>query len=323
MSYFLAVDAGGTKTEFVLGEEERELARTRTGTIKRMRTDEATAARNLDEALQAISHQSGVSMDRIHQTCIGTAGETVPLVAEWLAAAFAARVGGRLEIVGDVEVALDAAFHGGRGVLVLAGTGSNVAGRDQRGRIVTAGGWGPALADQGSGHFIGLEALRSGFLARDQQRPTRLLDAAMAHWRLPSLEILVEYANAIPAPDYSKLAPMVVELAANGDTVAAEVLTKAGSDLAYLAGLVIERIRRSEEADGKQFTVPEVAFAGSILQQVRPVCVALQVALLGVYPEVVFQQSIVDPVLGALWRARNTIDSRLATVPPSTPVAIP
>jgi N-acetylglucosamine kinase-like BadF-type ATPase len=170
---------------------------------------------------------------------------------------------------------------------------------------VTAGGWGPALADQGSGHFIGLEALRRGFLARDQQRPTQLLNAAMSFWQLPSFEALIEHANAIPAPDYSKLAPMVVELAANGDAVAAEVLAKGGDDLAYLAGLVIERLRHSEDADGLKFEVPEIAFAGSILQQVQAVRVALQVALLGVYPQVVFQPMPVDPVLGALWRARN------------------
>ena len=39
MSFFLALDAGGTKTDYVLADETRELARVRTGTIKRMRVD--------------------------------------------------------------------------------------------------------------------------------------------------------------------------------------------------------------------------------------------------------------------------------------------
>ena len=39
MSFFLAVDAGGTKTDYVLADATRVLARVRTGTIKRMRTD--------------------------------------------------------------------------------------------------------------------------------------------------------------------------------------------------------------------------------------------------------------------------------------------
>ena len=46
MNFFLALDAGGTKTDYVLADETRELARVRTGTIKRMRVDAATASQN-------------------------------------------------------------------------------------------------------------------------------------------------------------------------------------------------------------------------------------------------------------------------------------
>jgi len=44
VSFFLALDAGGTKTDSVIADETREPARVRTGTIKRMRTDAETAA---------------------------------------------------------------------------------------------------------------------------------------------------------------------------------------------------------------------------------------------------------------------------------------
>jgi glucosamine kinase len=307
VSYYLAIDAGGTKTEFVLADEYQELARVRGGTIKRMRADEATVTANLDAALGELSRQSGVRMNEVLHTCIGTAGETVPLVVDWLVKAFAARVGGGIEIIGDVEVALEAAFHGGRGVLVLAGTGSNVAGRSRDGSIFTAGGWGPALADQGSGHFIGLEALRRGFLARDEQRATRVLDVAMQYWQLSSIEALVEYANARPAPDYSRLTPLIVDCAAEGDEIAAEVLEQGGRDLAYLAQLVIKRVQRREESEGRVFEVPEIAIAGSVLERIQSVRVALQVALLGLYPEITFQHDAVDPVMGALWRARRAV----------------
>ena len=37
MIFFLALDAGGTKTDYVLADEMCELALVRTGTIKRMR----------------------------------------------------------------------------------------------------------------------------------------------------------------------------------------------------------------------------------------------------------------------------------------------
>jgi N-acetylglucosamine kinase-like BadF-type ATPase len=145
MSYFLALDAGGTKTDYLLADEQRVLARVRSGSIKRMRVDAQTAAHHLDTALEELRATAGVPMNAITRTCIGTAGESVPLVADWLCEAFAQRVAGELILVGDVEIALDAAFPGMPGVLVLAGTGSNVAGRGNDGKISTTGGWRPGL----------------------------------------------------------------------------------------------------------------------------------------------------------------------------------
>jgi glucosamine kinase len=305
MEVFLGVDAGGTKTEFVLGDAARELARVTAGTIKRMKVDAETAERHLLEALSQIEVASGVSPRSVTRCCIGTAGESVPLVVNWLRDAFALHVSGELVIVGDVEIALDSVFWGGRGVLVLAGTGSNVAGRASTGKIVTAGGWGPALADQGSGHFIGLEALRRGFLARDQRRATRVLEMARNFWNLTSVGDLVEFANAIPPPEFSKLAPLVVAAAEEGDAVAREVLEQGGRDLAMLAGLVIEHIRALEGAEGALFATPTVAIASSILERAAPVREALVTSLQSHYPDVTVRDAPADAPAGALWIARK------------------
>ncbi len=306
MQYFLGVDAGGTKTEFVLGDDSRELARVRTGTIKRMKADAATAEANVQTALRELQAATAIPIASITRCCIGTAGDTVPLVVNWLREAFARHVGGELVIVGDVKIALDSVFFGGRGVLVLAGTGSNVAGRSATGRIVTAGGWGPALADQGSGHFLGLEALRRGFLAIDQQRPTSLLNDAQAFWKLRSLAELIEFANTNPAPEFSRLAPLVIAAAEQGDVVAQEVAAQGGVDLAALAGLVIERIRSLEANAASAFDVPAVALAGSILERAAPVRNALIAELCKRYPGIEVRDAPADPPAGALWAARQT-----------------
>lgn len=304
MQSFLGVDAGGTKTTFVLGDETRELARVRTGTIKRMKADAATAEANLRDGLAQLHHATGIAPQSIARCCIGTAGETVPLVVDWLREAFTRHVGGSLKIVGDVEIALDSVFFGGRGVLVLAGTGSNVAGRAAAGPIVTAGGWGPALADQGSGHFIGLEGLRRAFLAIDQLRPTVVLDRVRSFWNLPSLAALIEFANSNPAPEFSRLAPLIVAAAEEGDAVAQGVLAQGGADLALLAALVIENIRRLESAPAP-FPVPDVAVAGSILEHVVPLRNSLASALRSRYPEILLREAPADPPAGALWAARH------------------
>jgi glucosamine kinase len=312
MAYFLGVDAGGTKTEFLLGDENVELGRVRTGSIKRMRRDAETAERNLKAALTELTNQTGISMLSVTRCCVGAAGVAVALNTDWIREAFRPLVGGELILVGDTEVALDSAFKGGRGVLVLAGTGSQVAARGGDGKVITSGGWGPALADEGSGHFLGLEGLRRAFRAIDEERPTALLDAVRERWQLETLEDLIGFANLNPPPDFSQLAPLVAKCAEHGDVVAREVLQHGGSELATLAILAIERIRRAEVALGQEFTVPPIALAGSVLEKVAGVRLAMEESLRAKYPEAEIFARAIDPVQGALWLAREGNSSTAA-----------
>ena len=302
MSYFLAIDVGGTKADYALVDESRTLARVRAGTIKRMRVDERTAAENLEKAIHELAAQSGVDLQTITRTCVGTAGETVPLVTDWLRSEIPRRVGGELLVLGDVEIALDAAFPGQPGILVLAGTGSNVAGRTPGGEILTAGGWGPVLADQGSGHRIGQQALRALCLARDGGASSDLLPAVLDFWKLDSFYDLVAFANASPPPDFSKLVKIVVACADRGDRVALEVLEQQGRELAQPVRLLIGRMQ--ESPDGSRFT-PRLAFAGSIMEKVHRVRRALMDEVLQHYPDATAADGVVDPLEGAIWHART------------------
>jgi glucosamine kinase len=307
MAFFLALDAGGTKTDVVVSDETRELARVRTGTIKRLRTDAATATANLEAALNELAARTGISMQSITRTCVGTAGETVPLVKDWLRESITARVSGELILLGDVEIALDAAFFGRPGVLAMAGTGSNVAGRMCDGTLTTAGGWGPALSDQGSGHRIGTEALRAMFLAKDEGKKTLLLDAVLEFWQLGSLDLLIEYANRQPAPDFSRLTELVLRCAEAGDAVAAAVLQREGEELGYLVRLVVRRLEKMSTSLGssKLQSLPALAFTGSIMERVPPVRESLIAAVRAEFPEIETRDGVIDPIVGAVWRARG------------------
>jgi glucosamine kinase len=307
MSYFLAIDAGGTKTSYVLADETRELARVRNGSIKVLRVGADQASESLNAALAELARLAGIDPRTIARTCVGTSGVSVARVADWISHAIAASIGCELLLCGDEEIALDAAFQRGGGVLVLAGTGSNVAGRTapqqgQPGQITTVGGWGPALDDVGSGFWIGQEALRRAFRALDERRPTIVLDRVRAYWSLNSLAGLIQFANTLPSPDFSLLTETIAACAAEGDPIASEVLERAGCELAGLALLVIARL---QEMEGDSFTLPEVAVAGSVLEKITAVHAAMTEELHGAHPGIHIHPGVVDPVLGALWRARH------------------
>ncbi len=296
---YLAVDAGGSRTTFVLADSERVLARSEAGSIKRMRVPAEVADRHLADGLTALESQSGLSLANVTATAVGTSGASVPLVADWITQAFAARVGGVLRITVDVEIALDAAFIG-PGVLALAGTGSNVAARSSTGQLTTVGGWGPLLGDAGSGYGIGRQALRAAFRAIDRGEKPPLLDRVNALWGTSTPADILGYVYDSAPPDLAALTPLVAACAAEGDPGCLAVLRHNGEGLAEQVLHAITRL----QAMGEQ-AIPGVACAGSVLEYVHAVRHAMTDALRKIHPGIQVLPGVVDPVMGALRQARQ------------------
>jgi glucosamine kinase len=86
------------------------------------------------------------------------------------------------------------------------------------------------------------------------------------------------------------------------DEVALAVLRQQGEELAYLVRLVIRRLR---QASKEHEWTPPIAFTGSILENVAHVRDALMAAVQREFPSAQAPRGVVDPVEGALWRART------------------
>jgi glucosamine kinase len=300
MGLFLAIDSGGTKTRCLLADETSVLARATTGSVKLQRVGEAEATARLRAMLEEVSRSAGVALSEVTRTCVGLAGFSIDAVREWGERELGSMVGGDLVLVGDEEIALEGAFQGGPGILVIAGTGSIVMGRAADGAIYNAGGWGPALADEGSGHWIGSEALRAGFWAKDRGIATTLLTEIGEFWGATSLGEIVGMANARPGPDFAALTPVVVKCADAGDELAIAVLERGGTELAELVALVALKMKESGGLDEIG-----VAYTGSVLEHVSLVRAAMVAALKTSAPEARVMDGAVDALAGALWRARN------------------
>ncbi len=302
MAYFLGLDAGATQTECALADDEDVLAHAIAGTIKTMHVPAEQAQKNLDELLHSVSGQSGVSLDSIACTCVGLAGISVPRIADWTRQALASRVNGEILLAGDEEIALDAAFLGGPGVLVVAGTGSNIIGRSVTGQVIHVGGWGPVLADEGSGSWIGKQAVRAIFDALDRGETTLLLEKVLQHWDLKDIGSLIDRANQLPGPDFSALTRIVAECSRQGDPSASQVLEKAGEALGMCAVLAAQRVQASGRAEDAN---PEIAFTGGILRNILPVREAMRATIAREMPQSQVHADAVDSLRGALWRARQ------------------
>jgi N-acetylglucosamine kinase-like BadF-type ATPase len=163
MPYYLAIDGGGTKTRCLLADETTVLANATAGGSNIVRLGEQPAREALHTAVRKVCTTAKISPAQIGAVCIGAAGAARPEIAAKIRNILAELMGVTpvsIEVVGDAEIALEAAFGAGPGVIAIAGTGSIAYGRDAAGRIVRAGGWGFAISDEGSGHWIGRRAHR-------------------------------------------------------------------------------------------------------------------------------------------------------------------
>lgn len=303
MAFYLGFDAGGTKTDCALADETQILARTQNGSIKPLRVSAEEAEANMRTLLKAISRQSAVDLKQVSRSCVGTAGVRLPQTREWMQQIISRHAGGEILVCGDETTALDAAFPGEAGVLVIAGTGSNILGRTSQGETFNVGGWGPALGDEGSGYWIGHEGLKTALRGYDLQRPTMILEKVMRFWSAPTLGDVTNIGNETPLPDFSLLAPLIVECAEAGDAVALEILHLGGQLLGESAAHAVSRLR-SLEPDAP---LPGVAYVGGILKSVVMVRESMIETIHRSLPMVKVLPEAVDPVMGALWRARNRV----------------
>jgi N-acetylglucosamine kinase-like BadF-type ATPase len=130
------------------------------------------------------------------------------------------RLARRVHVLSDAQAALLGALGDGPGLLVLAGTGSIVIGRDRRGRWARAGGLGPLLGDEGSAFWIGRAWLRATTRGEDFGPVRRLLARPDAVSRIAALAPAVlararrdARARAIVAEAQRHLARLAVDVA--------------------------------------------------------------------------------------------------------------
>ena len=299
MAYFVGIDSGGTKTECWLGDEQRVLARVRVGSAKLTRVGREVAVARLREVLEEAGRQAGVPLRRVSRTCVGMAGYSIAEARELAATTVAGMVGGEVEVCGDDEIALDAAFPGAAGILVIGGTGAVVLGRCRDGKRISAGGWGPVVGDEGSGYWIGREAVRKAFRSYDDGTETGLLEAIRDAWGVRDMGEVIGMANARPGPDFAELTRAVVACADGGDEVAARLLVKAGNELGKQVAMVWRKMRAHGEREAC------VRYTGSVVEKIERVHVRMKARVMEDCIGVTVLDGAVNALEGAMWRARE------------------
>lgn len=242
MSVFLGFDAGGTKTDCALIDGAgRLLAEAKGGGANPMRAGFDKACDVLGETAQHALADAGGNADLVRGICAGVAGASRTRVARRILSYFThAFPHAEVQVITDIELALSAAAGDGPGVVIIAGTGSAVGGRNFAGQFARAGGWGPWIGDDGSAYDIGRRAVKAALSARDGLGPATLLgEKILLAQETHDWQVILGRIAKRPDSVFPPLFPIVTAAAVAGDIVSQEILANAGKALAALAGSVI------------------------------------------------------------------------------------
>ncbi|HZR27008.1 MAG TPA: BadF/BadG/BcrA/BcrD ATPase family protein [Vicinamibacterales bacterium] len=296
--HVLGIDAGGTKTVCLLADEKGMVVSEARGSGANLH---AAGELAVEKVLHELMEQAIGDRDIVPAAvCLGIAGvdredemRTVRAIMR--------RIGhkSRVLVVNDALIALVAGARDAPGIVINAGTGSIVYGRNAAGEAARAGGWGHMIGDEGSGYWIGREALAAVMRAGDGRGPmTQLTSHILTHFNVSDVSHLprIVYDREQPRMSVAALGPIVQEVASQGDAVAARILERAAEELVLAAGSVASRL----EMRGDTFAF---YLAGGVFQVVPSLATEMTRRLVEVAPRSRVEILDTEPACGAVWLA--------------------
>lgn len=262
----MVVDGGGTKTDCLI------LRQTESGT-ERLARETASgsnpAALGVDGAAEVILSVCGqalataqVTPGEVTRGAFAIAGTLNPQLRDSLMQRLqSAAVAATCRVFPDILPIALAASQSGPGVALIAGTGSVAASRCADGMLTVLGGWGYLVGDEGSGYWLGRQAARHALRCLERgESASPLVQGVQDSLQASSL---AEIKNAIYAAqdlrrNIASLAPVVQQLAGDGDPAALAIIESAVEHLAELVAQALDQL------PGEPQGVP-VALAGGLL----------------------------------------------------------
>lgn len=288
---FLAVDGGGTRCRARLyADSGAPLSEAASGPANLNCGLNEAFASVFDAIFRALAQAQLTPGDFPRITaCLALAGATEP--TEEAEAKLQRQGFSRAILTSDAHAACVGAHDGRDGGVIVIGTGS-IGWGTVNGRQYRVGGWGLPVSDEGSGAWIGREALRRVLMAHDRRLAwTPLLRSAFERYDSAPHRIVQAAARASPR-DFGTLAPLVVDHALRADDAALAILGDAARHVDVMANRLIA------------LGAPRLALAGGVAPHLEP--------LLAPSTRQRLVKPFGDALYGAFLLARAAADSAVA-----------
>lgn len=257
---YIGVDGGGTRTRVRIENKQRVRLGEGVSGPANIRLSVPGAWKSILTALQAALHQAGIHtpIEQLNlHAGLGLAGCEVNEAQEaFLNTPHHFRT---ISLKSDAHTACLGAHLGKDGAMIIIGTGV-VAYQIEKGRVTKVGGWGFPQDDEGSGAWLGLQAIRAAFHAYDGRlSKSPMTDSILTRFKNDA-SALSAWADEATPGIFATLAPMVIEYAQHGDPIAITLMQQAGNCVSHLAEVMLRQ----------QKSLLPCAVSGGISQQLIP-----------------------------------------------------
>jgi len=234
---YLGIDGGGSKTSFLLVDEYyNEICHFQTGPSNHLSVGNDAARAAIELGISQLTETPTI-------ICAGFAGAGRPESVAFYHNVLQSLVpDAQVIIESDAFISSIGAIGIDPGILLIAGTGSIVIGRDKDRSMFRVGGWGPYFGDEGSGFWIGREAVRAALRSVDSQSPTEFTQRVTETLGLKVIsEVVGAWAGGkIGVPDIAALFPDVTAFYPREP--AKQILMDAATHLRSLVEVAAKRV---------------------------------------------------------------------------------
>ncbi|RXY98936.1 N-acetylglucosamine kinase [Fictibacillus sp. S7] len=260
----MGIDGGGSKTHAVIADQSGNLlGKGFSGCSNYQVNGIEQAFTNIQEAVATAMQEARLSSTDLSFVQYGLAGADREIDIRTLKSKLATLPYKKWDLVCDTMEGLRLGSDSNTGVVLVAGSGTNAAGRNQEGNVVQTGGFGYLYGDgQVGGNALAAEAFRSAVRSWElRDIPSSLTERIPRFLGFNTMEEMWNHFldKGVTKVD-GRLAIVLHQAAMDGDLLSIRILQNAGSELGIAANSVIKRL------GNLPLPIP-IVLTGSVLQK--------------------------------------------------------
>ncbi|MAZ78218.1 MAG: hypothetical protein CMF39_06025 [Legionellaceae bacterium] len=236
---FIGVDGGGTKTKMRVEDQEGQLIGEARGGPAQIRVSVDQAWESINQTLNKILNEAGISIDdKNYQFHAGLALAGTEFQQPYNDFMSRPHRFNNLCLNSDGYAACLGAHDGKNGAIIIIGTG--VKGfQIEDGASSEVGGWGFPQGDEGSGAWLGLQAVRYTLHSLDGRLPNSPMFSAVLDKFNNDLSELLNWTINATSTMYATIAPIVTDYVEKQDPFALQIIRE-GADQIDKVGAALD-----------------------------------------------------------------------------------